>query len=209
VSASTASNGSGEITIEYALGTGLATFTVTYAMTGDGSLNVTADFNPSRLSLPDPLRVGLAYTMPSSFTEVAWYGRGPHESYQDRKAGAALGRWHGTIAEQYHDYLRPQESGNKVDVRWMQLSQDNGTGLLIKGEQPLSMNVLAFPYDDLDRRPPGTRRSSDIVPREHVSLMVDAVQAGLGGDDTWSPNTRPHAQYRVPLTRHRFSFQLK
>jgi beta-galactosidase len=209
VVARTLPGGGAEVTVEYALGTGIVTFETIYTMSGDGSVAVANTFNPLRLSLVDPLRIGLSYTMPSSFTDVAWYGRGPHESYQDRKASAALGRWQGRIADQNHDFLRPQETGNKVDVRWMALSRDGGAGLRVMGDQPLSMNVLAFPYEDLDRRPPGTRKSSDIVPREHVSLLVDAIQAGLGGDDTWSENTRPHAEYRIPLTRRSFSFRLE
>ena len=209
VTARTLPGGGADVSIEYALGTGIATFHTTYTMAGDGSVAVTGNFTPLRASLADPLRIGFSYTMPSSFTEVAWYGRGPHESYQDRKSSAAIGQWQGLIADQYHDYLRPQETGNKVDVRSMTLGRESGPGLRVKAEQPLSMNVLAFPYKDLYRYPPGTRKSSDIVPREHVSLMVDAVQAGLGGDDTWSENSRPHAQYRVLLKPHSFAFRLE
>jgi beta-galactosidase len=209
IAARTVAGNGAEVSVEYALGTGIATFQATYTMAGDGSVAVTGNFTPLRASLADPLRVGFIYTMPSSFTELAWYGRGPHESYSDRKTSAAIGRWQGLIADQYHDYLRPQETGNKVDVRSMTLSRVSGSGLRVKGDQPLSTNVLAFPYKDLYRHPPGTRKSSDIVPREHVSLMIDAAQAGVGGDDTWSENSRPHAQYRIPLTPRRFGFRLE
>jgi beta-galactosidase len=200
--------GAAEVSIEYALGAGIVSFRTTYRVSGDGSVHVSAEFTPLRTSLSDPLRIGLAYTMPTSFTQVDWYGRGPHESYQDRKTSAAFGVWSGAIADQYHDFLRPQETGNKVDVRWMTLSGSDAPAVRVTGDEPLSMNVLAFPYADLYRFPPGTRKSSDIVPREHVSLMIDAVQAGLGGDDTWSENSRPHAQYRVPLEHRVFSFRL-
>ncbi|MET0499745.1 MAG: glycoside hydrolase family 2 TIM barrel-domain containing protein [Steroidobacteraceae bacterium] len=197
-----------EVIVEHALGAGIASFRTTYHVSGDGSVHVKAEFTPLRSSLNDPLRIGLAYAMPSSFTQVQWYGRGPHESYQDRKAGAAIGLWQGAIADQHHDFLRPQETGNKVDVRWMALSGSGAPAVRVTGDELLSVNVLAFPYSDLYRFPPGTRRSSDIVPREHVSLLIDAEQAGLGGDDTWSENTRPHAQYRVPLAPRTFSFRL-
>lgn len=71
------------------------------------------------------------------------------------------------------------------------------------------MNALAFPYVDLSRRKPGTRRSSDIVPREHVSLLIDAIQAGVGGDNKWSQDGRPLPKYRIPLQRRVFSFVLQ
>jgi beta-galactosidase len=69
--------------------------------------------------------------------------------------------------------------------------------------------VLAFPYEDLSRREPGTRRSSDIVPHGEISLLIDAVQAGVGGDTAWSKEGRPHPQYRVPLSTRTFSFRLE
>jgi beta-galactosidase len=146
--------------------------------------------------------------MPAMFDTAEWYGRGPHESYQDRKTGAPIALWRGRIADQNHDYMRPQETGNKVDVRWMEVFGPSG-GLRIEGTTPLSMNVLAFPYDDLSRRTPGTRKSSDIVPHGDVSLLVDAVQAGVGGDDQWSPNGRPLPKYRIALAPLHYSFTLR
>ncbi len=196
------------VTVRYLVGDGAADFTSRYEMMGDGGVKVDAGFTPLKQDLPDPLRVGLAFTMPTGVDTVQWYGRGPHESYQDRKTGAPLGLWRGRIADQYHDYMRPQESGNKVDVRWMELGQPGVGGLRVTGTEPLSVNALAFPYDDLTRRAPGTRRSTDIVPREHVSLMIDAVQSGVGGDNSWDAGGRPLPHYRIPLAARSYSFRL-
>ncbi|PSJ38502.1 glycoside hydrolase family 2 TIM barrel-domain containing protein [Allosphingosinicella deserti] len=201
-------NGDAAVTIRYSVGNGAATMVARYRMAGDGSVAVTGDFTPLKADLPDPLRIGFAYTMPQRIDTIAWYGRGPHESYQDRKSGAPIGLWGGRIADQHHDYMRPQETGNKVDVRWMEVSEADAGGLRIVGDAPLSMNALAFPYDDLSRRPPGTRRSSDIVPREEVSLMIDAVQAGLGGDNSWDAGGRPLPSYRIPVAPRSFGFTL-
>jgi len=204
-----ADDGQAEVTIRYAVGDGAASFVTRYRMAGDGSVAVQGSFAPAKKDLPDPLRVGLAFRMPFAFETVEWYGRGPHESYQDRKTGAPIGLWRGKIADQNHDYMRPQETGNKVDVRWMELSQAAGGGLRVEGDQPLSMNALAFPYDDLSRRAPGTRRSSDIVPHDEASLMIDAVQTGVGGDTQWDATGRPLAKYRIPLEPLTFGFQLR
>ena len=144
-------------------------------MQGDGSVAVDAQFTPVATTLPDPLRVGMMFSMPTGFTDVEWYGKGPHESYWDRQAGAALGRWAGRISEQNHDYMRPQETGNKVGVRWLTVRGSNQPSLTVTGRTPLSVNVLAFPYEDLSRRPPGTWHSSDIRPHGAVTLLVDAV----------------------------------
>ncbi|MGR4865629.1 glycoside hydrolase family 2 TIM barrel-domain containing protein [Caulobacter sp. LARHSG274] len=201
-------SGGGEVAVDYDFAAGAVRFLTTYAMAADGTVTVTGRFTPLKDDLPDPLRVGLAFTMPTAMTEVAWYGRGPHETYADRKWSGALGLWHGRIADQNHDFMRPQETGNKVDVRWMDVGSAQGDGVRVTGAAPLSMNVLAFPYEDLQRRPPGTWRSSDIVPHDHVSLLVDAVQVGLGGDDTWSPAARAHVKDRIPLAPRSFTFTL-
>ncbi|QNQ08653.1 glycoside hydrolase family 2 TIM barrel-domain containing protein [Sphingomonas alpina] len=197
-----------EVTVRFAMGDGAATFVSRYRMAGDGSVWVEGAFTPLKAGLPDPLRVGMAFTMPAVIDTLEWYGRGPHETYQDRKTGAPLGLWRGLIADQYHDYMRPQESGNKVDVRWMELLRPGTGGLRVTGDAPLSMNALAFPYDDLSRRPPGTRRSTDIVPHDAVSLMVDAVQSGVGGDNSWDAGGRPLPKYRVALKPLTYRFRL-
>ncbi|KRC78909.1 glycoside hydrolase family 2 TIM barrel-domain containing protein [Sphingomonas sp. Root241] len=197
-----------EVTVHYSVGDGAATFVSRYRMAGDGSVRIEGDFTPLKPDLPDPLRVGMFFSMPTRIDTLSWYGRGPHESYQDRKTGAPLGLWRGRIADQPHDYMRPQETGNKVDVRWMELLQPGHGGLRVGGDAPLSMNALAFPYDDLSRRPPGTRRSTDIVPHGEVSLMIDAIQSGVGGDNAWDAGGRPLPQYRVPLKPIRYGFTL-
>jgi beta-galactosidase len=115
--------------------------------------------------------------------------------------------WRGAIADQNHDYIRPQETGNKVDVRWMELS-GNGRGIRVQGAQPLMMNALAFPYSDLDRRTPGSWKSTDIVPHDQVTLLVDAAQWGVGGDTQWSEGGMPLQQYRTTLTPTRVAFRL-
>lgn len=195
------------VSVEYTLGEDAVRFVTSYTMAGDGSVAVAGEFTPLRKDLPPPFRIGLAFALPTDITNVQWYGRGPHESYVDRKASAPIGLWRGAIGEQNHDYIRPQETGNKVDVRWMELS-GAGRGVRVEGERPLMMNALAFPYADLDRHPPGTRKSTDIVPREQVTLLVDAEQWGVGGDTQWSEFGKPLLQYRTQLVPTRFSFRL-
>lgn len=177
-----------------------------YHMAGNGRVTVTASFKPLRDILPDPLRVGLYFSAPTDFTDISWYGRGQYESYADRKSGAPIARWQGRIADQNHDYMRPMETGNKADVRWIDIADDKGRAFRITGAQPLSANILAFPYADLDRREPGTWRSSDIQPRKAVSLLIDAAQVGVGGDTAWSEEARAHGKYRMPLAPLSYSF---
>ncbi|WP_416194314.1 glycoside hydrolase family 2 TIM barrel-domain containing protein [Sphingomonas mollis] len=196
------------VTVRYALGDGAASVDATYRMAGDGSVAVEGRFVPLKPDLPPPLRIGFAYTTPSRLGTLAWYGRGPHENYVDRKSGAAIGLWRAPLADQYHDYIRPQDTGNKVDVRWLALA-GGGTGLRVIGDTPLMMNALAFPYADLYRRPPGTWKSSDVRPQGDGTLLIDGAQAGVGGNTTWNASGQPLPAYRVALTEHRFGFRLE
>ncbi|RZL36896.1 MAG: DUF4981 domain-containing protein, partial [Rubrivivax sp.] len=200
--------GGAEVVVEHALGAGAARFVTTWTLHGDGSADVAGVLTPLKSDLPPPVRVGLWFDMPLAMTTVGWYGRGPHESYVDRKTSAAVGLWRGAIAEQNHDYMRPQDTGNKVDVRWIEVS-GGGRGLRVQGRQPLMANALAFPYTDLYRRPPGTWKSSDILPHDHGTLLIDGAQWGVGGDNTWSFVGQPHMQYRTKLEPTRVDFRLQ
>ena len=197
----------GSIIVTYDLGEGAATFDTTYRMAGDGSVAVSGALTPLRQHLPPPFLGGLSFALPTDLTTVQWYGRGPHESYVDRKTSAPIGLWRGPIAAQNHDYIRPQETGNKVDVRWMELS-GAGRGLRVQGARPLMMNALAFPYADLDRHAPGTWKSTDVVPHGQVNLLVDATQWGVGGDTQWSEVGKPLPQYRTVLKPTIVEFRL-
>jgi beta-galactosidase len=200
--------GRAKVTMRFRVANGAANFSTEYVMQADGSVDVQANFTPLRRGLPHPLRVGLLFSMPSSFETVEWYGRGPQESYQDRKTGAPIALWRGRIADQSHDYLRPQETGNKVDVRWMEVSESHD-GLRIDAAQPLSVNVLPFPYDDLSRRDAVAHNTPAVVSHGQVSLLVDAMQAGVGGINQWSATGRPLPKYRIPLTPVRYRFHIR
>ncbi len=201
-------SGAAAVTVRYVMGDDAVRFTSRYTMRGDGSVDIAGAFTPLKQDLSDPLRIGFQFAAPSRFKTIEYYGRGPHENYADRKTSAAIGLWRGAIADQNHNFMRPQETGTKSDVRSMTLNGDGHTGLKLAGDLPLSMNALAFPYEDLARRAPGTRKSTDIVPHDHVSVLVDALQSGLGGDTTWNAQGRPLPKYRVPLAPVRFTLRL-
>jgi beta-galactosidase len=196
------------VRVLYSFGAGAVHWQTTYSMAPDGTVHVKADFTPLRDDLPDPLRVGLRFDSDPALDKVNWYGRGPQESYADRLTGAALGLYSGKLADQYHGYMRPQESGNKTGVRWLALN-GAGAGLKVTGAQPLSVNALAFPYEDLYLRPRGTWKGSEIVPHGDGTLLVDMAQAGVGGDTGWSLDGRPLVKYRVKLQPASYSFTIK
>ncbi|MDF2639153.1 MAG: hypothetical protein K0R64_2137 [Novosphingobium lindaniclasticum] len=195
------------IVVRHDMGVGSVKTETRWTMAADGTVGVTVRFEPLRDTLPDPLRVGLAFETPAMLDQVRWFGRGPQETYADRKTAGLIAQWQGKLADQFHDYARPQESGNKTDVRWIELTGAR-TGLRIAGAQPLSVNALAFPYDDLATKPPGQAHSSDIRAHGNGTILVDAAQAGVGGDTGWNLDGRAHMPYRIQLKPLTYSFTI-
>lgn len=96
-----------------------------------------------------PPRIGWIFDIPSSFGSAKWYGRGPYDSYQDRKVGMLIGNFKSTVTEFNVPQVRPQEMANKSDVRWLSLSTYEGLQFLASGKEPIEANVLPFRYEKL------------------------------------------------------------
>ena len=88
--------------------------------------------------------------LPAGFENIEYFGRGPAENYQDRQDGYPVGRYRQTVKEQFHPYVRPQETGNKTDIRWFSMMKNNGSGFRIYSDQLLSMSALHYYDTDLD-----------------------------------------------------------
>ncbi|MFO8002030.1 MAG: glycoside hydrolase family 2 TIM barrel-domain containing protein, partial [Marinilabilia sp.] len=97
----------------------IATTDVVYHINDDGEVMVEHTFRKSEAGLPEIPRMGMTLVMPREYDQMSWHGRGPQESYQDRKTSAFVDVYSGSVADQYLAYLRPQENGNKTDVRWL------------------------------------------------------------------------------------------
>jgi beta-galactosidase len=177
-------------------------YRVTYRVRGNGEIGVSVSFVPGDTDLPDLPRFGMQMTLPSEFQHLQWYGRGPHETYRDRKSGARVGLFDGTVDEQFVEYSRPQENGNKTDVRWVLLTNAEGAGLLAIGHPVLEASAWNYMLGDLE----GVRHHHMIERRPFVTLNLDLGQMGVGGDNSWG--ARPHWKYRLPAREYSYSFSL-
>lgn len=196
-----------QINVTATLPAGDSPYQTQYTVYGSGDVFVEGTFTPGSDNLPELPRVGMTMTLPDAFQNLTWYGRGPHESYWDRKTGAAVGVYNGTVWEQYHDYSRPQENGNKTDVRWIALSNEEGTGLMAAGLPLLSTSAHQFAKEDLYHQPGAQRHGSDIAPRDLVTLNLDYKQMGVGGDNSWGARTHP--EYTLPAQPYTVRFRLR
>ncbi|MDN5215182.1 glycoside hydrolase family 2 TIM barrel-domain containing protein [Fulvivirgaceae bacterium BMA12] len=181
---------------------------IEYVIYGSGDIVITAKLIPGEKALPDLPRFGMSMTLQDDFDNLAWFGRGPQESYWDRKSGAAVGHYAGSVQDQYVSYVRPQENGNKTDVRWLTLTDDEGVGLMVLGDK-LGFSAHQFPMDYLDHlgRQAPNKHGNEIKPGDMVSLNLDYKQMGVGGDNTWGAKT--HEQYTIPAKEMRFSFRMR
>ncbi len=180
----------------------------TYAVYASGDIIIGNRFVPQKDKLPDLPRLGMTMTMPVAFENLAWYGRGPHESYWDRKTGAAVGRYEGKVIDQYFPYVRPQENGNKTDMRWMTLTNAQGVGLLIAGEPVFDGSAHHFLTEDFDEGDAKRQRhTTDVKRRDLVALNLDYRQMGVGGDDSWGARTHP--EYCLPAKPYSYKLRLR
>lgn len=180
---------------------------LTYTVNKDGSLNIKADYKALSDNLPDMMRFGMIMTLPREYNDFAWYGRGPHENYIDRKHDTFMGVWKGKVEDQAFSYYRPQETGNKTDVRWLTLTNDQNKGVRVEGGQPLSVSATNYKPEDLD--PGRTKKQqhwSDVLPRNEVVLCVDLFQRGVAGLDSWG--ARPLSKYSFTDKEYSYNFTI-
>jgi beta-galactosidase len=134
---------------------------------------------------------------------MSWFGRGPHETYWDRKTGASLGRYSGSVPEEIHTYVRPQETGNKTEVRWLALTNGFGTGILAVGMPTLSVSAWPWTMEELE----SAKHTNDLTPGKAITVNLDYKQMGVGGDDSWGARTHP--EYTLPAKPYSYRFLIR
>jgi beta-galactosidase len=196
------------VTVRQALPTVSADYTTTYTVLGSGAVRVDGHFLPHGDSLPMMFRFGMKLVLPAAYSRIEWYGRGPQESYWDRKTAALVGQYAGTVSEQLFPYSRPQETGNKVDVRWLALTDQRGRGLLFIADSLLSMSALHYTMQDLD---PGLEKRqthpAELVERPLVYVSADYRQMGVGGINSWG--ALPLPRYTLPYAEYRYRYWIQ
>ncbi|MEM2885363.1 MAG: glycoside hydrolase family 2 TIM barrel-domain containing protein, partial [Thermoproteota archaeon] len=173
----------------------------TYNICGSGDVVIASEIVPSE-KLPPLPRVGLRFTVPGIYNRLAWYGRGPHENYCDRKQGAPVGMYSGSVEDQYVPYIKPQENGNKTDVRWASLTDDEGKGILIVGMPLFEFSAHYYTADDFAN----AKHTFELNKRQDITLNVDYKQSGLGGASC-GPATLP--KYQIKPEPFRFAIRIR
>lgn len=175
---------------------------VSYRLNQNGSLKVDYKLMPLKKELPNIPRIGMYLTLSNDFTNISWYGKGPKESYWDRKTGQKTSVFSEKIIDQFERYSRPQETGNKSDVRWAEIAS-KALSLRVYSNHYLNTSAWSFTMTALDFRSEDAGKSaSGLVPvtKKHgahinigntIQWNIDYLQMGLGGDTSWGRLVHP------------------
>ncbi|WP_016778397.1 glycoside hydrolase family 2 TIM barrel-domain containing protein [Anaerophaga thermohalophila] len=194
-------------------------FHTTYTIHGDGSVTIRNTLEASKSEKSDMPRLGMVLKMPREFDQLIWFGRGPHENYVDRKSSTFTGLYKSTAAKQLVDYERPQENGNKTDIRWAALTNKKGEGLMavsnIHPKDGFEMTAMPYLTADFDAREGyeygpvhlEQKHINQVKERELVRWNIDYGQRGVAGINSWG--AQPLDEYRLyPDQSYTYSFTL-
>jgi len=195
ITSTEANSGYAEVTVEYSLPTNPQSLCkLVYTIHGNGEIAVRFELQVGS-GLPEIPEIGMIFEMDNSFDTITWYGKGPHESYWDRNTGARLGLFSGKVNEQAAPYLRPQETGNKTEVRFASMTNADGVGIRIAGAPLIEINALPYTPYELEQYD-----HQHLLPASNKTVVrVNYKQMGVGGDDSWG--ARPHPEYTLFANR--------
>ena len=208
------------------------TFLSTYKIHPSGKIQISNTLNPSNYKGDIP-RIGMRMQIPKIYNTISYFGRGPWENYNDRKASTFVDLYKSNVKDQYVPYIRPQENGYKTDTRWLAIKNKNNDGLLfvasIKNQENFSFSALHMPNEDFDttdgliydnskkaqkiNKRDGTpkinmtKHTIDIKEKDLTQLNIDLGQRGVGGDDSWSAMPQEKYLFKANKT-HTYSFYI-
>ncbi|MGD9929190.1 MAG: glycoside hydrolase family 2 TIM barrel-domain containing protein [Mangrovibacterium sp.] len=204
VNAETKDDGAIRVTSSYEIVPDSATCTVVYSLRGDGALKVEYELNASS-ALSNIPKVGMQCGIADGYRQISWYGKGPLENYIDRNHGFEAGVYSLPIEQFIEPYVMPQENGNRTDVRWMYLSNEQKSkGLLVVADSLLSMS--AWPWTEANINE--AKHTNELKESGFLTLNIDLKQMGVGGNDSWSDVAQPEPQYQLKSGDYRYAFYL-
>jgi beta-galactosidase len=178
----------------------------TYNIDGDGNLAIELKLDPKQQDeYPLLPRFGVMLAVPKEVDQVAWYGRGPHETYWDRKTGGEIALYESTAEAMPYDYARTQDTGNRTDTRWFSVEDKSGRGLKFEAAgEPVSFSVLPYSLEDLMK----ASHAYELPRTGYNMVFIDSKVHGVGGDNSWGART--HREYTLPGNEpHRLRFVIK
>jgi len=205
-----------------------------YTVFPNGTLKMEVEFIIPEKTPAVP-RLGLQFELDSAYKHISWYGRGPHENYQDRKTSAPFGIYKSTVDEWVTPYVRPQENANRTELRWLKIGRrddevkrkdetggvgnggiagvgnsgievdGNVDGFQIIADSTNTFSASAWPYTQQTLE--NTTHDYLLVNHKNTTLNIDCIQMGVGGDNSWGMPV--HDRYMIYPGKYRFGFYIK
>ncbi len=171
-----------------------------YTVSGNGEVKLSTRVLSQGLMTHWLPKIGLQLELPGMYRHIEWFGRGPFETYPDRKTGAKIGRYKTTVEEDFVPYIIPQDYGNKTDVHWVSLTDDSGNGLYVRGDDTFNTSAQKYTTDNMARAYyPFQLKEEDVV-----TLNLDHKVSGVGGTAITLLNS-----YRVLPGDYSFTFYIR
>jgi beta-galactosidase len=196
-------NGTLSVSTNFSLINDSAAVKLVYTINDAGVIKVNYTLNV-KPGLPNIPKVGMQMGIERSYDNIEWFGKGPMENYIDKNYGADDGVYKLPIDQFMENYVVPQENGNRTDVRWMFLSNKQKNGLLIVADSLLSMS--AWPYTEENIQ--NAKHTNKLKDAGFITLNIDLIQMGVGGNDSWSDVAAPLEKYQVPAKDYQYSFYI-
>ncbi|MCG8526112.1 MAG: DUF4981 domain-containing protein [Opitutales bacterium] len=194
-------NGDHQIRFAGSILEGRANVSMLYVLKESGALEVSYSYATDEV-LPMLPRVGTQWVLASEMNTIEWYGRGPLATYADRKF-EKMGVYQSSLLDDWVEYSQPQENGNKVDVRWFKITNDDGFGLQFMSETPLSCNALPWSHGEIESK----AYSWQLGNPKSTYLNIDLAQMGVGGDNSWGATCLP--QYQLKQKSYEFTYTVE
>ena len=178
---------------------------ITYSIQADGTVTVDYRLEPGH-GLPILPEVGIMLALKNEFDNMKWYGKGPFNTFNDRRTGAKTGLYEGKVQEQFELHPRPQECSNKTEIRWMEITNDKGIGLRITADPLFEINCSAYLPEEVEE----SDHIYKLPPFEKTVIRINDGQMGVGGDRGWGAAPVAHPEYLLYANRpYKYSFTVK
>lgn len=197
------SNGITTLSCNYTMLNDSVKIDVIYKIHDDGVIKVDYTFKPLP-GLPNVPKVGLQGAIPADYDFITYYGKGPLENYIDKNYGFDAAIYSMPLEQFMEPYAVPQENGNRTDVRWMFLSNKQKEGWLIVADSLLSMSAWPYTQENIEN----AKHTNKLKKAGFITLNIDLVQMGVGGNDSWSDVAAPLDKYQIPAVEYHYSFYM-
>ncbi|KAF9894143.1 hypothetical protein FE257_009116 [Aspergillus nanangensis] len=184
--------------------------TTTYVVSGDGSITVAAHLKPHGPIPKSMPRLGLDVRLSDELDNAHWFGIGPGEAYADKQRAQKLGVYSATTAQLHTPYEVPQEGGNRMHTRWLQLGDARGWGVKVTrleehddrdASELFQWVATRYSAENVEE----AKHRNDLSPDKFVRLRLDVESSGVG-TGACGPTTLE--KYRVQCEERKFRFRL-